>query len=81
MTYKSRFLGSDCYQANNEQSRIVVAEFGTVAMPDPCKNVFQRFLSRFEMPSESRPGPSSFLLGIRFSLQLASLTTKAIMQR
>lgn len=52
VTYKSRFLSSDSYQANKEHNRIAVSEFGTVTMPDPCKNFFQRFLSRFELPSE-----------------------------
>lgn len=52
VTYKSRFLASDSYQANKEYNRIAVSEFGTVTMPDPCKNFFQRFLSRFELPSE-----------------------------
>lgn len=52
VTYKSRFLSSDSYQANREQNRIAVSEFGTITMPDPCKNFFQRFLSRFELPSE-----------------------------
>lgn len=52
VTYKSRFLSSDSYQANKEHNRIAVSEFGTVTMPDPCKNLFQRFLSRFAMPSE-----------------------------
>uniref|UniRef100_A0A3Q3E0F0 Beta-carotene oxygenase 2b n=1 Tax=Hippocampus comes TaxID=109280 RepID=A0A3Q3E0F0_HIPCM len=51
VTYRSRFLSSDSYQANNEKNRIVVSEFGTVSVPDPCKNFFQRFLSRFELPS------------------------------
>lgn len=49
MTYMSRFLRSDAYQKNSERNRIVMSEFGTLAMPDPCKNFFQRFLSRFEM--------------------------------
>lgn len=52
VTYKSRFLSSDSYQSNKEHNRITVSEFGTVNMPDPCKNFFQRFLSRFELPSE-----------------------------
>lgn len=46
VTYKSRFLSSDSYQANKENNRI------TITMPDPCKNFFQRFLSKFELPSE-----------------------------
>ncbi|XP_069038565.1 carotenoid-cleaving dioxygenase, mitochondrial isoform X2 [Lepisosteus oculatus] len=50
VTYRSRFLRSDSYCANSEHNRIVVSEFGTLAMPDPCKSLFQRFLSRFEMP-------------------------------
>ncbi|XP_071327994.1 carotenoid-cleaving dioxygenase, mitochondrial-like isoform X5 [Trachinotus anak] len=54
VTYKSRFLSSDSYQANQEGNRIVVSEFGTVTMPDPCKNFFQRFLSRFELPSDKK---------------------------
>lgn len=49
--YKSRFLSSESYQTNKENNRITVSEFGTVTLPDPCKNVFQRFLSRFELPS------------------------------
>ncbi|XP_051934902.1 beta-carotene oxygenase 2b [Hippocampus zosterae] len=53
VTYRSRFLSSDSYQANNEKNRIVVSEFGTVSVPDPCKNFFQRFLSRFELPKHT----------------------------
>uniref|UniRef100_A0A3Q4BMQ2 Carotenoid-cleaving dioxygenase, mitochondrial n=1 Tax=Mola mola TaxID=94237 RepID=A0A3Q4BMQ2_MOLML len=49
VTYMSRFLHSDAYTKNSEQDRIVMSEFGTLAMPDPCKNFFQRFLSRFVM--------------------------------
>ncbi|RVE63738.1 hypothetical protein OJAV_G00139170 [Oryzias javanicus] len=49
VTYMSRFLQSDAYKKNSEKDRIVMSEFGTLAMPDPCKNFFQRFLSRFEI--------------------------------
>ncbi|TNN72525.1 Beta,beta-carotene 9',10'-oxygenase [Liparis tanakae] len=49
VTYMSRFLNSDAFKNNSEKDRIVMSEFGTLAMPDPCKNIFQRFLSRFEM--------------------------------
>lgn len=55
VTYKSRFLASDSYQSNTENNRIAVSEFGTVTLPDPCKNFFQRFLSRFELPSRCWP--------------------------
>lgn len=52
VTYRSRFLRSDSYKQNSEMNRIVVSEFGTLAFPDPCKNIFQRFLSHFERMSE-----------------------------
>lgn len=61
VTYKSRFLSSDSYQANKEHNRITVSEFGTVTLPDPCKNVFQRFVSRFELPKPSDNGNVSFV--------------------
>uniref|UniRef100_A0A3Q3JBT1 Beta-carotene 15, 15-dioxygenase 2, like n=1 Tax=Monopterus albus TaxID=43700 RepID=A0A3Q3JBT1_MONAL len=50
VTYNSRFLQSDSYVCNSEKNRIVVSEFGTLAMPDPCKNIFARFFSRFQIP-------------------------------
>ncbi|XP_068600215.1 carotenoid-cleaving dioxygenase, mitochondrial [Brachionichthys hirsutus] len=58
VTYRSRFLRSDAYTKNHEQDRIVMSEFGTLAMPDPCKNIFQRFLSHFEIQSK----PFSFFV-------------------
>ncbi|NXV02939.1 BCDO2 oxygenase, partial [Cettia cetti] len=50
VTYRSRFLQSSSYLRNSQHNRIVASEFGTLAMPDPCKSVFGRFLSRFEPP-------------------------------
>ncbi|XP_052432870.1 beta-carotene oxygenase 2b [Carassius gibelio] len=61
VTYMSRFLNSDCYKENLEHNRIMVSEFGTVALPDPCKNFFQRFLSRFELPKQSDNANVSFV--------------------
>uniref|UniRef100_H0VFN5 Carotenoid-cleaving dioxygenase, mitochondrial n=1 Tax=Cavia porcellus TaxID=10141 RepID=H0VFN5_CAVPO len=49
VTYRSKFLQSDTYKANSAQNRIVISEFGTLALPDPCKNIFERFMSKFEM--------------------------------
>ncbi|XP_054566274.1 beta,beta-carotene 15,15'-dioxygenase [Eptesicus fuscus] len=40
--YRSRYLRSDTYNANMEANRIVVSEFGTMAYPDPSKNVFSK---------------------------------------
>ncbi|KAM8742181.1 carotenoid-cleaving dioxygenase, mitochondrial-like [Acanthopagrus schlegelii] len=61
VTYMSRFLTSDAYKKNSERDRIVMSEFGTLAMPDPCKNFFQRFLSRFEMIQPTDNASVSFV--------------------
>ncbi|KAM6177464.1 beta,beta-carotene 15,15'-dioxygenase [Erethizon dorsatum] len=43
--YRSKYLKSDTYNANIEANRIVVSEFGTMAYPDPCKNIFSKAFS------------------------------------
>lgn len=43
--YRSKYLQSDTYKANIEANRIVVSEFGTMAYPDPCKNIFSKAFS------------------------------------
>ncbi|XP_006754522.1 PREDICTED: beta,beta-carotene 15,15'-dioxygenase isoform X2 [Myotis davidii] len=40
--YRSRYLRSDTYNANMEANRIVVSEFGTMAYPDPSKNILSK---------------------------------------
>ncbi|XP_067827008.1 carotenoid-cleaving dioxygenase, mitochondrial-like isoform X1 [Heptranchias perlo] len=62
VTYMSKFLRSETYQTNSAHNRIMVSEFGTVAMPDPCKNIFERFLSRFEMLKTTDNGSVNFAL-------------------
>ncbi|KAG9261489.1 beta,beta-carotene 9',10'-oxygenase-like [Astyanax mexicanus] len=61
VTYSSRFLQSDSYVQNLEKNRIVVSEFGTLAMPDPCKNIFARFFSRFQIPKSTDNAGVSFV--------------------
>ncbi|XP_075047214.1 carotenoid-cleaving dioxygenase, mitochondrial isoform X2 [Mixophyes fleayi] len=56
VTYMSRFLRSDSYKSNESQNRIVASEFGTISMPDPCKSVFQRFVSTFQVPRPTDNG-------------------------
>ncbi|XP_063799275.1 carotenoid-cleaving dioxygenase, mitochondrial-like [Pseudophryne corroboree] len=51
VTYMSKFLQSDSYTKNKKENRIVVSEFGTLAMPDPCMSLFDRFKSKFKMTS------------------------------
>ncbi|KAK5858365.1 hypothetical protein PBY51_002511 [Eleginops maclovinus] len=60
VTYMSRFLNSEAYRKNSERDRIIMSEFGTLAMPDPCKNIFQRFLSCFEIMEPTDNASVSF---------------------
>ena len=45
--YQNRFLRSDAYNRNINANRIVVTEFGTRGYSDPCKTIWQRFMSHF----------------------------------
>ncbi|CAH1405372.1 unnamed protein product [Nezara viridula] len=47
-TYQCRFLQSKTYKRNQAAQRIVVNEFGTRAVADPCKTIFQKFASYFK---------------------------------
>lgn len=42
VTYQCRFLQSEVYKRNWEAKRIVFNEFGTKAVPDPCRTIFQK---------------------------------------
>ncbi|PIK44851.1 hypothetical protein BSL78_18299 [Apostichopus japonicus] len=53
VSYSSRFLRGDAYIEATEQKRLVYSGFGTVAFPDPCKNIFSRFFSYFWPPTPS----------------------------
>ncbi|XP_072281947.1 carotenoid-cleaving dioxygenase, mitochondrial-like isoform X2 [Pyxicephalus adspersus] len=61
VTYMSKFLQSNAYKSNESENRIVVSEFGTLSTPDPCKNLFQRFLSTFEISEPTDNGNINFV--------------------
>ncbi|XP_069470374.1 carotenoid-cleaving dioxygenase, mitochondrial-like [Ambystoma mexicanum] len=62
VTYMSKFLESDSYLSNKANNRIVASEFGTVAMPDPCKSLYERFMSRFETPKSTDNASVNYVL-------------------
>ncbi|MED6261038.1 Retinal Mueller cells isomerohydrolase [Ataeniobius toweri] len=47
VTYFRKFIKTDAYVRAMTENRVVITEFGTVAYPDPCKNVFSRFFTYF----------------------------------
>ncbi|CAH1249331.1 BCO2 [Branchiostoma lanceolatum] len=49
VTYRSKYLRGDTYERCMKENRIAFTGFGSVHYPDPCKNIFRRFLSYFRM--------------------------------
>ncbi|XP_043281100.1 carotenoid isomerooxygenase isoform X2 [Venturia canescens] len=47
VTYQRRFVQTDVYKRNHEAKRIVVTEFGTKAVPDPCQSIFHSVAAVF----------------------------------
>lgn len=43
-TYQCRFLKTDTLKRNNKAQRIVVSEFATRSVPDPCHTIFDRYI-------------------------------------
>lgn len=51
-TYQCRFIETETYKKNKAANRIVVTEFGTRAVPDPCHSIFDKVSTIFK-PGES----------------------------
>ncbi|RWS24303.1 beta:beta-carotene 9':10'-oxygenase-like protein [Leptotrombidium deliense] len=45
--YENKLLKSSSFKRNQEKQRIVVSEFGTECIADPCKTILKRFMSYF----------------------------------
>lgn len=48
VTYQCRFLNSETYRKNHQANRIVISEFATIPVPDPCHTIFDRISSIFK---------------------------------
>ncbi|KAK5649039.1 hypothetical protein RI129_003931 [Pyrocoelia pectoralis] len=48
-TYQCRFVQSEIYKKNRGADRIVVTDFGTISVPDPCRTIFHRISSVFSL--------------------------------
>lgn len=65
-----RFVRSDAYVRAMTEKRIVITEFGTYAYPDPCKNIFSRYLGAVDVAAMScRASTSPDCLPV-FSIQV-----------
>ncbi|XP_008274518.1 beta,beta-carotene 15,15'-dioxygenase [Stegastes partitus] len=63
MTYRSKYLRSDTYRDNMAANRIVVSEMGTMAYPDPSKNLISKVITLFNhtIPDFTDNGASNFI--------------------
>ncbi|XP_045113690.1 beta,beta-carotene 15,15'-dioxygenase-like [Portunus trituberculatus] len=81
VTYQSRFIQSDTYKKNLRANRIIVTEFGTGAYPDPCKTLFQRFMTFFT-PLTKREMTDNCLVSVcHFGDELYAMTETNVMRR
>lgn len=56
VTFRSKYLRSDAYKKACLAQRPVFTEFGTHCFPDPCKNIFSRMFSQFDMTDNASSG-------------------------
>ena len=52
VTYQNRYIETDVYRKNMEANKIVCTEVGTVAVPDPCKTLYERYVTAYLIKSE-----------------------------
>ncbi|XP_030764784.1 carotenoid isomerooxygenase [Sitophilus oryzae] len=52
ITYQCKFLRSETYKKTWAANRLVITEFGTSAVPDPCHTIFQKVASMFNLKSD-----------------------------
>ncbi|XP_058806677.1 carotenoid isomerooxygenase isoform X2 [Phymastichus coffea] len=63
VTYQNRFVQTDVYKMNHAAKRIVVTEFGTKSVPDPCQSMFNRIASVFRPASSDNSMISVYPFG------------------
>ncbi|ENN81377.1 hypothetical protein YQE_02194, partial [Dendroctonus ponderosae] len=49
VTYQCRFLQSEIYKKTCNANRLIITEFGTKAVTDPCQSIFQRISTMFSL--------------------------------
>lgn len=53
VTYQTRFVETETFKKNRAAQRIVVTEFGTTAVADPCHSIFSRVSAIFKQETLS----------------------------
>ena len=69
----NRFLESETYNLNHKHNRIVVSEFGTKGIPDPCLSLFGKFNALF-IPEMDLTSDNCVVSVLQVKDQLLALT-------
>lgn len=78
VTYQNRFVDTETLRKNRAAQRIVITEFGTAAVPDPCHSIFDKFGAIFRPDS----GTDNSMISIYpFGDQYYTLTETPFMHR
>ncbi|XP_043471150.1 carotenoid isomerooxygenase isoform X3 [Leptopilina heterotoma] len=80
VTYQSRFVQTEVFKKNQTAKRIVVSAFGTKAVPDPCKSIFQRISTTFQ-PEMTTSDDNSMISIYPFCDEFYTFTESPIIHR
>ncbi|XP_006820895.1 beta,beta-carotene 15,15'-dioxygenase-like, partial [Saccoglossus kowalevskii] len=53
VTYQNKFVRSESFNEAVGRNRVLAGEFGTRSMPDPCKSMYEQFMSYFVSGDQS----------------------------
>ncbi|CAH1376482.1 unnamed protein product, partial [Tenebrio molitor] len=79
VTYQCRFLQSEELKRNRAANRIVVTNFGTRGVPEPCRTIFHRVAAVFDPKLE--PADNSLTSIFPFGDEIYALTENPVIHR
>lgn len=72
VSYFNKFVQSESYKRSLKHGRPCMDEFGTAALPDPCKSIFTRYFSYFWGDDRTTDNPMVNILQIKGKTYAAS---------
>ena len=69
-----RYLESQAYTINHRANRIVISEFGTVGVPDPCLSLYEKFTTIFIPTLRKRGTDNCFVNVLQVKDELLAMT-------
>ncbi|XP_071964304.1 carotenoid-cleaving dioxygenase, mitochondrial-like [Antedon mediterranea] len=81
VTYDHKLIQSEGYKSAQRCGQLTNVGFGTVTYPDPCKSLFHRFMSYFEIPATDNCNVNLMVLGKDMFALTESYTIQKINER